>query len=202
MGGVRAAVAATVVAAGLALLSIATAPPAAADDACSDKGPVTRPFASNPRGLPAAEVAMLSDEGRNCSCTPQKVWHSGLAPAVADSLRAAMRDKEAQSIRNYAAFGVPASRVPASDRVIWIRSALRTTDEQRCLRARLGRWAALPGRSTHEWGLAVDIEDWEHGDDDAHLLAHGWCRTVPSEPWHFEHRPSLEFFGMSDRCIK
>lgn len=184
-----------------ALVSIALAPVAGADS-CSDRGPVTRPLAPNPDGLPASEVAMLSYEGAVCSCSPQRIWHEGMHPQVAASLRAAMSAKEQQAIRDHANFGVPEDRVPVADRVIWIRNAVRTYDEQRCLRARLGRVAAVPGYSTHEFGIAVDLEDWEHGPDGALLVAHGWCRTVPSEPWHYEHRASLEFFGLLGRCIK
>ncbi len=53
------------------------------------------------------------------------------------------------------------------------------------------RWVAIPGRSTHESGDAVDI-----GQSDAtvwlseHGARYGLCQIYGNEPWHYELRPS------------
>ena len=52
------------------------------------------------------------------------------------------------------------------------------------------RWVAVPGRSTHESGKAVDI-----GQSDAtawlseHGARYGLCQIYSNEPWHYELRP-------------
>ena len=52
------------------------------------------------------------------------------------------------------------------------------------------RWVAVPGRSTHESGNAVDVgrseaTAWlaEHG------ARYGLCKIYGNEPWHYELRP-------------
>ncbi len=59
------------------------------------------------------------------------------------------------------------------------------------------RWAALPERSLHVTGDAVDIggdraREWlsDHGS------GHGLCRIYDNEPWHFELRPE----AVDDGC--
>jgi D-alanyl-D-alanine carboxypeptidase len=81
---------------------------------------------------------------------------------------------------------------------LWASSGYRTAREQRLLYERyrqgLGPRAARPGRSNHQRGTAVDLAV---GDEDspvyrwlaAHACRHGFRRTVPSEPWHWEYRP-------------
>lgn len=81
---------------------------------------------------------------------------------------------------------------------LWVSSGYRTRKEQRLLyeRYRQGRGprAARPGSSNHQRGLAVDVAV---GDEDsptyrwleANACRHGFRRTVPSEPWHWEYRP-------------
>ena len=52
------------------------------------------------------------------------------------------------------------------------------------------RWVAMPGRSTHESGNAVDI-----GQSDATAwlsrngARYGLCQIYRNEPWHYELRP-------------
>jgi len=89
---------------------------------------------------------------------------------------------------------------------VTVSSAFRTQAEQAALRRQncggtdYDIWerpasecnpaTAKPGESQHERGLAVDFG----GDLDlaAKLGAkHGLVRTVPKEPWHFEHRDAL-----------
>jgi len=81
---------------------------------------------------------------------------------------------------------------------LWVTSGYRTRREQRLLYERyrkgLGPKAARPGRSNHQRGLAVDVVV---GDEEsptyrwleANACRHGFRRTVPSEPWHWEYRP-------------
>lgn len=139
-----------------------------------------------------------------CECVQPRPWGEGLAPQAVGSLVAAMDAKEAQTISNYAIFGVPADRIPQERFTIWIRAAWRSNEEQTCLWNTLGPgWAARPGRSKHQSGIAIDIEDWGpryFGEDDRLLYAHGWCRTVPAEPWHYEYRPLLDALGQGSRC--
>jgi D-alanyl-D-alanine carboxypeptidase len=81
---------------------------------------------------------------------------------------------------------------------LWANSGYRTVREQRLLYERyrkgLGPRAARPGHSNHQRGTAVDLVV---GDENspiyrwlaAHACRHGFRRTVPSEPWHWEYRP-------------
>ncbi|PTL81619.1 D-alanyl-D-alanine carboxypeptidase family protein [Vitiosangium sp. GDMCC 1.1324] len=81
---------------------------------------------------------------------------------------------------------------------LWVSSGYRTRWQQRLLYERyrlgLGPRAARPGQSNHQRGLAVDVAV---GDEDtptyrwlaANACLHGFRRTVPSEPWHWEYRP-------------
>jgi zinc D-Ala-D-Ala carboxypeptidase len=81
---------------------------------------------------------------------------------------------------------------------LWASSGYRTVREQYLLYERyrkgLGPRAARPGRSNHQRGTAVDLAV---GNEDspiyrwltAHACRHGFRRTVPSEPWHWEYRP-------------
>ena len=56
--------------------------------------------------------------------------------------------------------------------------------------AKAARWVAIPGRSTHESGDAVDI-----GPSDATAwlsrngARYGLCQIYANEPWHYELRP-------------
>lgn len=81
-----------------------------------------------------------------------------------------------------------------------VSSGYRSVRKQRLLYERyrqgLGPPAARPGRSNHQRGIAVDVAV---GDEDsptyrwlaAHACRHGFRRTVPSEPWHWEYLPRL-----------
>ncbi len=141
----------------------------------------------------------------SCECTAGRLWSWGMDAGAVQSIRAALDGKEALAIHNYARYGVPADRVPVEPRTIWFRTTWRSRSEQVCLKSVFGSGAARPGTSKHEWGLAVDLEDWgsqSQGIDAGFLRANGWCSTVRSEPWHFEYRPVLARMGQEYRCIK
>lgn len=195
--------------------ALLVAPPASAarcGGGGGDSPPEGRPYRTGAEAQPPEVRKYLARTTINadgipgpCDCTASRDWDWGLDPAAVSSIKAAMDAKEMIAIRNYGAFGVPAERVPVEARTIWFRTTWRSADEQVCLRRLYGSGAAPPGRSRHEWGMAVDIEDWgpASGGLDAKLLeASGWCRTVRSEPWHYEYRPVLERFGLGYRCIK
>jgi GH24 family phage-related lysozyme (muramidase)/LAS superfamily LD-carboxypeptidase LdcB len=78
-----------------------------------------------------------------------------------------------------------------------IISGFRTMDKQRelynlYLRGR-GNLAARPGFSNHQNGIALDLNP-EEGNNYNWLARNaakfGFCRTVPSERWHWEYRPT------------
>jgi D-alanyl-D-alanine carboxypeptidase len=76
-----------------------------------------------------------------------------------------------------------------------ISSGFRSHEEQRELyrawRRRIGHRAARPGRSNHQSGRAIDFVVLNDPAARAWLEAHagryGFVRTVPGEPWHWEH---------------
>ncbi|MCP4434720.1 MAG: hypothetical protein GY812_04365 [Actinomycetia bacterium] len=176
-----------------------------------DSEPEGRPYIPAFLGLPPSQLKYFAMTTANadgstgpCECVRPRPWGEGLAPEAVASLIAAMDAKEAQAIANHALFGIPAEQVPVQKRTIWIRAAWRSNDEQTCIWNTLGPgWAARPGRSKHQSGISIDIEDWGPrfiGEDDRLLYAHGWCRTVPAEPWHYEYKPLLDAQGQGSRC--
>ncbi|MEZ5322715.1 MAG: hypothetical protein R2698_11710 [Microthrixaceae bacterium] len=170
--------------------------------------PVSRRYAaaaagSAPRDLKLqALVTTIPSTRRGCGCVVPRRWDRGMDPDAAASIRLAMQDKEQLAIAQHAAFGVPAEAVPVAARTIFFRTTWRSFDEQVCLRRTLGRQAEVPGLSRHEWGIAIDLEDWEpryRGLDEGFLRGRGWCRTN-GEGWHFEYRPALARLGQAGRC--
>lgn len=71
---------------------------------------------------------------------------------------------------------------------IQITYAGRSRAEQQRLRdlylAGKGSYAAPPGSSPHETGIAIDTDDRPI----AILAEHGWYRPLANEPWHFLYR--------------
>ena len=53
--------------------------------------------------------------------------------------------------------------------------------------------AALPGRSNHESGRAVDIQNWSSRVTT--MRNHGWAHTVPGDPVHFDNLGSPDNRG-------
>jgi len=79
-----------------------------------------------------------------------------------------------------------------------LNSAFRSMEEQEELYQRYlnqgGALAARPGYSNHQGGIAFDIATGGLNTPTYAWLAanaarHGFIRTVPSEPWHWEFRP-------------
>lgn len=199
-----------------ALLAVFWVAPPASAATCGggggDSEPEGRPFEPGTEHLDPSErkfeartTANADGHRERCECTSSRLWWWGLAPDAISSIEAAIEAKEDLAIHNYAKFGVHEADVPAEARTIWFRSTWRSRAEQECLRAVFGSGAARPGTSKHEWGMAVDLEDWgprHNGVDAGFLRANGWCRTVPSEEWHYEYRPLLRSIGQEGRCIK
>jgi len=74
-----------------------------------------------------------------------------------------------------------------------IRSGFRTqarqTELYRAWRRGAGHPAARPGYSNHQAGRALDLvlDPQAYAWLQAHARAHGFYRTVRSEPWHWEY---------------
>jgi len=88
------------------------------------------------------------------------------------------------------------------DVALRVTSGYRSLREQRWLyeqyRRGRGNKAARPGRSNHQRGLAVDLVIGQRTSKrylwlEANACRFGFRRTVPSEPWHWEYRPSSTF---------
>ena len=98
-------------------------------------------------------------------------------------------DLEAQAALTKAATGT----------TIRINSAFRTVAQQYLLRRwkDLGRCgitaAALPGRSNHESGRALDVDNYTAVG--ARLRANGWSDNVAGDAVHFEHLSSADIRG-------
>ena len=77
-----------------------------------------------------------------------------------------------------------------------VNDGYRSFAQQEHLAGELGLYrdggaAAVPGTSTHGWGLSVDI-DSEGGAHDwlrANAARYGFVEDVPGEPWHWTYRP-------------
>ncbi|MEZ5253392.1 MAG: M15 family metallopeptidase [Microthrixaceae bacterium] len=173
--------------------------PVEATTGCS----ISRRYAADAASLPIEQrkhraiITALGSTRRGCGCLIAREWSIGMEPEAVASLRNAMDQKEALMVAMN-----PAASIES--RTIFVRAAWRSTAEQTCLRRALGRAAEEPGKSFHEFGVAIDLEDWEprYGDFDRRILqANGWCRTYPAEGWHYEYRPLLEQWGHGSRCI-
>ncbi len=110
-------------------------------------------------------------------------------------------------IRTARAYRRMAAAARGSGVTLHIVSGFRTMAHQRQLyaayRAGRGNLAARPGFSNHQSGLALDLNTqaprvyrW--------LLQNangfGFCRTVPSERWHWEWRPAEASFASRPFC--
>ncbi len=87
----------------------------------------------------------------------------------------------------------------AQTRVVRINSGFRTVAQQYLLYRwfQLGRCgipaAAVPGRSNHEGGRAVDLQNYSSLI--SAMGARGWSHNVPGDPVHFEHLSSPDIRG-------
>lgn len=73
-------------------------------------------------------------------------------------------------------------------RALRVNSAFRSWAKQKALHAASPATAALPGRSMHNYGYAVDVDSAQADTlDRAGLLKkYGFWRPLKSEPWHLE----------------
>ncbi len=71
---------------------------------------------------------------------------------------------------------------------IIVTSGYRSTQEQEALYRKNPRKAARPGRSLHEFGLALDVNstDLDALDKAGLMRKYGFTRPVGGEPWHME----------------
>lgn len=71
---------------------------------------------------------------------------------------------------------------------VQVNSGSRTTAEQAALYQRDPKTAAKPGRSLHEFGLALDVNSTDaNAMEEAGLMRkYGFTRPVGGEPWHVE----------------
>lgn len=87
----------------------------------------------------------------------------------------------------------------AAGRVVQINSAFRTVAQQYLLYRwyQLGRCgitaAATPGRSNHESGRALDLQNYSVVI--GAMANQGWGHTVPGDPVHFDHTSSPDIRG-------
>lgn len=73
-------------------------------------------------------------------------------------------------------------------KVVTITSGARTSEQQAALHRKNPKKAAPPGRSLHEFGLAVDADsdDLDAMDKAGLMRKYGFTRPVGGEPWHME----------------
>jgi D-alanyl-D-alanine carboxypeptidase len=79
-----------------------------------------------------------------------------------------------------------------------VSDGYRNIDDQHRLADELGLYrdgglAAVPGTSTHGWGLSVDVDTDSAGAVEwlrENAAAYGFFDDVPGEPWHWTYRPS------------
>lgn len=82
-----------------------------------------------------------------------------------------------------------------------ITDAYRSLSEQQSVYSRKPGLAAVPGKSNHGWGLALDLgcginkfgspqHEWlaKHGPKYGWVHP-SWAKCCPSEAWHFEYKP-------------
>ena len=87
-----------------------------------------------------------------------------------------------------------------------VNSAYRTVAQQYLLYRwwRAGRCgitaAATPGRSNHESGRAIDLQNWSARR--ASMAAHHWSHSVPGDPVHFDHVKSPDNRGKDVRAFQ
>ena len=77
-----------------------------------------------------------------------------------------------------------------------VNDGYRSLDGQHAMAEELGLYsqggkAAVPGTSTHGWGLSVDIDNQGGAHEWLRSNAHryGFVEDVPGEPWHWTFRP-------------
>ena len=75
-----------------------------------------------------------------------------------------------------------------TNKKVVVTDGFRTYDEQARLHAKYPDKAAPPGRSLHEFGLAVDVDSktLNEMDDLGLMRKYGFTRPVGKEPWHTE----------------
>jgi zinc D-Ala-D-Ala carboxypeptidase len=95
------------------------------------------------------------------------------------------------------AFKLMAQDAAAEGVTIGVTDSYRPYEEQVDLAERKGLYregglAAVPGTSSHGWGMALDLDLDARGQ--TWMRDNGWmygfAETTPREPWHWEYRPN------------
>jgi zinc D-Ala-D-Ala carboxypeptidase len=145
-----------------------------------------------PLVVAAAIVVAQGPASSSTSASRSPTAAGGLDPALERALRRATADAARDGIG------------------LVVRSGRRTPEHQARLleeavvtygsRAEAVRWVALPERSAHVSGDAVDVGPPEAAAWLARRgAAHGLCQIYDNEPWHFELRPDASASGCPAR---
>jgi zinc D-Ala-D-Ala carboxypeptidase len=118
--------------------------------------------------VPADQLTPIGQGGHKLWAPAAASWQNVVAAAAADGISLRITD----SYRSYA------EQVDLAERKGLYQN---------------GGLAAVPGTSTHGWGMAVDADvrdaatlEWLRVNGPRF----GWAETTPREPWHWEFRPS------------
>lgn len=97
-----------------------------------------------------------------------------------DGLQAPVKDNFTGMVREYRDMG--------GTKPVNVNSAYRSVSKQAELHSKNPKLAAPPGRSAHNFGLAVDADSAALNDMDRMGLLSRWGfeRPVPGEPWHMQ----------------
>ena len=157
------------------------------------------------------DAGMAADTGRNVFWLMVKARRRALvgeggtpvtAPRAAQGYRDGKRqdisvvDLDAAEVEIRTAEAFLAMREAAAENGVdlWVLSGFRTREAQarlyRAWKKGRGNKAARPGRSNHQSGRALDLVVAADGTSEwlkQHAARFGFKRTVPSEPWHWEH---------------
>ena len=76
----------------------------------------------------------------------------------------------------------------ATGKNVVVNESFRTREDQARMKEKYGDGAAKPGSSTHEFGLAIDINTPEANklDDMGLMKKYGFTRPIGAETWHLE----------------
>ncbi|MFN0027471.1 MAG: D-alanyl-D-alanine carboxypeptidase family protein [Acidimicrobiales bacterium] len=139
-------------------------------------------YATKPAGLPPVTVSEAARAAGNGQLPDQLLASIGqadhrLAKPAADGFRrlAALARQDGVTIGVNDSYRDYPSQVAVADRVGLYSQ---------------GGWAAAPGTSNHGWGLALDLDLDQRGQEwmTENAWRFGFFEDVPGEPWHWTYR--------------